>query len=79
MSTCVYTYDVLQDHSYIRAVVSLLVSFQSLSQFLSEYRNAYLSDDMISYIYFALNVFTGSNRALRKMILEMIKYFTLPI
>ena len=79
MFTCVYTYDVLRDHSYIRAVVSLVVSFQSLSQFLSEYGNAYLSDDMISYIYFELNVFTGSNRALCKMILEMIKYFTLPI
>ena len=78
MSTCVYTYDVLQDHSYIRAIVSFLVSFQSPSQFLSEYGNAYLSDDMISYIYFALNVFTGSNRALHETILEIIKCFTLP-
>jgi len=33
---------------------------------------------MISYIYSALNVFTGSNQALYKMILEMIKYFTHP-
>ena len=33
---------------------------------------------MILYMYFVLKI-VGSDQALHKMILEMIKYFTLPI
>ena len=71
MSTRVYDYDLLQNHSCIRAVVSLLVSFD-LSMGMPT------SAMIWSHIYILYWMFTGSNRALHKIILEMIKYFTLP-
>ena len=67
----VYKNDVLQDRSCTRIVSPLVKSFES------EYGNAYLSDDIILYMYFVLKI-AGSNQGIHKSILEMIKRFTLP-
>ena len=46
---------------------------------LNEAKPYNLNDDMFTYIYFALNFFTGFDWGVHRMILEMIKYFTLHI
>ena len=71
MSTRVYDYDVLWNHSCTRIVSPIVKVLIWVWECLPQY-------DMIFYMYFVLKI-AGSNRALRKMILEMIKYFTLPI
>jgi hypothetical protein len=71
VSTRVYDYDVLWNHSCTRIVSPIVKVLIWVWECLPQY-------DMILYMYFVLKI-AGSDRALRKMILEMIKYFTLPI
>ena len=71
MSTRVYDYDVLWHHSCTRIVSPIVKVLIWVWECLPQY-------DMIFYMYFVLKI-AGSDRALHKMILEMIKHFTLLI
>ena len=70
MSTHVYTVMYSKSFLYHSSLNQFLVSFD-LSMGMPT------SVMVCTHIYFALNVFTGSDWGVHRMILEMIKYYTL--